>query len=192
MSTWTVFGSSEAGGSEVRNISVLVAVGVNKAGYRETLGIEEGIKEDGSSWKNFLVRLKERGLRGTRLFISDKCLGRLEGLGEVFPHSRWQRCCVHFYRNIFSVIPRGRIREVAAMLKAIHAQEDRKEAAAKVATVVRKSREMKLAKAADLLEKDAVETLSYFAFPSEHWSGSCVKFEDEPWCSAASQTANPR
>ena len=137
---------------------MLVAVGVNEAGYREILGIEEGIKEDGPSWKNFLVRPKERGLRGTRLFISDKCMGLLEGLGEVFPHNRWQRCCVHFYRKVFSLIPRGRMREVAAMLKAIHAQEDRKETTAKVATVIGKLREMKLAKAADLLEKGAVET----------------------------------
>ena len=156
-------------GGEVRNISVLVAVGVNEAGYREILGVEEGMKEDGPSWKNFLRRLKQRGLKGVRLFISDKCLGLLEGLGEIFPQGQWQRCCVHFYRNVFSVIPRRKMREVAAMLKAIHAQEDKKEARVKVTTVIGKLRDMKLAKAADLLEKGAEETLSYFSFPSQHW-----------------------
>ena len=119
-------------GGEMRNISELVAVGVNGAGYREILGVEEGMKEDGSSWKNFLRRLKKRGLARTQLFISDKCLGLLKELGDVFPQSLWQRCCVHFYRNVFSVIPRGKMREVASMLKAIHAQEDKMEACIKV------------------------------------------------------------
>lgn len=156
-------------GGEVRNISVLVAVGVNEDGYREILGVEEGIKEDGPSWKKFLTRMKERGLRGTKLFISDKCLGLVEALGNVYPYSRWQRCCVHFYRNVFSSVPRGKLREVAAMLKAIHAQEDQEEAVAKIKTVTEKLRRMKLENAANLLEEFGHETLSYFSFPSHHW-----------------------
>jgi len=156
-------------GGEVRNISVLIAMGVNEEGYREILAVEEGIKEDGPSWKKFLTRLKSRGLRGAKLFISDKCLGLVEALGDVFPYSRWQRCCVHFYRNVHSLVPRGKIREVSAMLKAIHAQEDREEATIKMDTVIKKLRHMKLGAAADLLEEFGCETLSYFAFPSHHW-----------------------
>lgn len=72
-------------GGEVKNVSVLVAIGVNEEGYREILGVAEGTKEDKSSWRNFLRYLKERGLKGPRLIVSDKCLGLVEALGEFFP-----------------------------------------------------------------------------------------------------------
>ena len=65
-------------GGEVRNVSVLVAIGVGRDGYREVLGVCEGMKEDLESWRNFLRHLKDRGLRGVRLVISDKCLGLVE------------------------------------------------------------------------------------------------------------------
>jgi transposase-like protein len=58
-----------------------------------------------------------------RLFISDKCLGLVESLADFYADAAWQRCTVHFYRNVFSLVPSGKVREVAAMLKAIHAQE---------------------------------------------------------------------
>ena len=84
----------------MENVSVLVAIGVDETGYRKILGVSEGAKEDRESWLNFLRHLKERGLKGVRLFISDKCLGLVEALGEVYPESKWQRCVVHFYRNV--------------------------------------------------------------------------------------------
>lgn len=62
-------------------------------------------------------------LRGVRLFISDACLGLVEALEETCPEAAWQRCVVHFYRNVFSHVPYGEVREVAAMLKAVHAGE---------------------------------------------------------------------
>ena len=68
------------------------------------------------------MSLKERGLHGTRLFIGDRCLGLLEAIGEVFPEAKYQRCTIHFYRNVFSVVPRSKVKLVAKMLKAIHAQ----------------------------------------------------------------------
>ena len=77
---------------------------------------------------SFFVWLKERGLTGVRLIIGDKNLGMLETIPEVFPDARYQRCMVLFYRNIFSVTPRNKMKAVALMLKAIHAQES-KEAA---------------------------------------------------------------
>jgi putative transposase len=110
---------------EVRNVSVLVAIAVNSEGYREIIGVAEGAKEDKAGWSSFLTHLKARGLRGVKLFISDKCLGLVESVAEFFPEARWQRCVVYFYRNVFTVVPKGRVREVAAMLKAIHAQENR-------------------------------------------------------------------
>ena len=97
-------------GGEVQNVSVLVAIGVDSEGYREILGVEEGAKEDKVSWSNFLRHLKERGLKGVRLFISDKCLGLVEALGEFYPEASWQRCVVHFYRNVFTAVPKGKIK----------------------------------------------------------------------------------
>lgn len=105
------------------NASVLVAIGVTEDGYREVIGTAEGLKEDTESWKNFFVWLKSRGLDGVKLIIGDKNLGMVESIGEVFPNARYQRCTVHMYRNIFSVVPRKTVKEVAKMLKAIHAQE---------------------------------------------------------------------
>jgi transposase-like protein len=156
-------------GGEVRNVSVLVAVGVNNEGYRDILGIAEGAKEDKESWRSFLRYLKDRGLKGTKLFITDKSLGLVETLGEFYPKARWQRCVVHFYRNVFTAVPKGKVKEVAAMLKAIHAQEDRKEAAKKATSVVKKLKAMKLSKAADTVRDGIEETFSYYHFPREHW-----------------------
>ena len=156
-------------GGEVRNVSVLVAFGVNRQGYREMLGVMEGAREDGESWINFLRHLKERGLKGVRLFISDKCIGLVESLADFFPEAAWQRCVVHFYRNVWTATPAGKIRQVAQMLKAIHAQEDRAAAREKAAQVVEKLREMRLHQAADIVASGIEETLSYYAFPSEHW-----------------------
>ncbi len=156
-------------GGEVKNVAVLVAIGVNQEGDREVLGVVEGAKEDSESWTAFLRQLKERGLRGVKLFVSDRCLGLVENLAEFYPEASWQRCVVHFYRNVWTMVPKGKVREAAAMLKAIHAQEDREAARAKAAQVVAKLREMRLAGAADLLAAGVEETLSYYAFPSEHW-----------------------
>ncbi len=157
-------------GGEVNNVAVLAAIGVNQDGYREVIGCAEGTKEDKESWLNFLRHLKERGLNGTQLFVSDKCLGLVEALGEIFPHAQWQRCVVHFYRNVFSVTPRGKLKEVAAMLKAIHAQEDKAAAKAKATDVVGKLKKLKLAKTAETVLNGIDETLAYMDYPREHWT----------------------
>ena len=155
-------------GGEVKNVSLLVAIGVNQDGYREVLGVAEGTKEDKASWQGFLRSLKERGLQGVRLIVGDKCLGLVESLAEFYPAAAYQRCGVHFYRNVWSLVPASRVRPVAAMLKAIHASEDREAARVKAAQVVAKLREMKLGAAAALVEGSIEETFSYYAFPSEH------------------------
>jgi len=155
-------------GGEVRNVSVLVAIGVNQDGYREVLGVAEGAKEDKASWQNFLRHLASRGLKGVRLFVGDKCLGLVESLAEFYPQAAYQRCAVHFYRNVWSLVPATKVRPVAAMLKAIHASEDREAARAKAAQVVTKLVEMKLPAAAALVREHIEETFSYYAFPAEH------------------------
>lgn len=156
-------------GGEVKNVSVLVAIGVNNEGFREILGVCEGGKEDLPSWRKFLRHLKERGLTGVRLFVSDKCVGLIDAMGECYPEALWQRCTVHFYRNVFTVVPKRKLKLVAAMLKAIHAQEDRSAATEKIQSVVKKLQSMKLKNAAKIVNEGAHETLSYYSFPGEHW-----------------------
>jgi transposase-like protein len=154
---------------EVKNVSVLVAIGVSQSGYREVLAVSEGAKEDKASWTSFLREMKQRGLKGVQLFVSDKCLGLVENLADFYPEAKWQRCVVHFYRNVWTAVPTGKVKEVAAMLKAIHAQEDAVAARQKALLVVEKLRSMKLAKAAEIVEHGIEETLSYYDLPSEHW-----------------------
>jgi putative transposase len=155
-------------GGEVRNVAVLVAVGVGEDGYRDILGVAEGCKEDQAGWSGFLAYLKRRGLKCPELFVSDKCLGLIESLAEYYPDAQWQRCMVHFYRNVFSVVPKGKVKQVAAMLKAIHAQEDREAAQEKAKAVVAKLETMKLRAAAELVREGIAETLTYYAFPDKH------------------------
>jgi len=157
-----------AWGGEVRNVAILVAVGVSEDGYRDILGVAEGCKEDKAGWSGFLAYLKKRGLSCPELFISDKCLGLLESLAEYYPDAKWQRCTVHWYRNVLSVVPRGRMKEGAAMLKALHAQEDAEAARSKARDVIAKLEGMKLSKAAAAVQEGVEETLTYFAFPREH------------------------
>ena len=133
-------------GGEYENVAILVAIAVNEDGYREVLGAAEGMK----------------------LIVGDKCLGMLEAVGEVFPDSKYQRCTVHFYRNVFSVVPRSRVKLVAKMLKAIHAQESKKAAREKAKAVVAQLKEMKLKEAAKKVEDSVEETLTYCDFPYEH------------------------
>jgi putative transposase len=156
-------------GGQMENVAVLVAIAVRSDGYREILGVCEGTKEGKESWRNFLRHLKERGLRSVRLVISDKCLGLVEALGEFYPEAKWQRCVMHWYRNVFTEVPKAKVKVVAAMLKAIHAQEDRQAARSKADDVVQKLEAMRLPKAAKVVQEGVEETLSYMAFPAEHW-----------------------
>lgn len=154
---------------EVRNVSLLVASAVNTEGYREILGICEGAKEDKAGWSAFLRHLADRGLSGVQLIISDACRGLVESIADYLPESRWQRCMVHFYRNVFSRVPSTKVREVSHMLKAIHAQENRQAAQEKADAVIAELRRQKLPRAAELIEESIGETLTYYAFPDAHW-----------------------
>ena len=120
-------------GGEFENVAIMVAIAVNEDGYREVLGTAESMKEDKASWVSFFQWLRGRGLDGVKLIVGDKCLGMLEAVGEVFPEAKYQRCTAHFYRNVFSVVPRSKVKLVAKMFKAIHAQESKKAAREKAA-----------------------------------------------------------
>ena len=88
-------------GGEYENVAILVAIAVNEDGFREVLGAAEGMKEDKASWVNFFQWLRGRGLDGVKLIVGDMCMGMPEAVGEVFPDAKYQRCTVHFYRNVF-------------------------------------------------------------------------------------------
>jgi putative transposase len=93
----------------------------------------------------------------------------VESVAEYLPDARWQRCMVHFYRNVFSHVPSSKVREASHMLKAIHAQESRQAAQDKAEAVIAELRRQRMSKAADLLEESIGETLTYYAFPDVHW-----------------------
>ena len=157
-------------GGEYENVAILVAIAVNEDGFREVLGAAEGMKEDKASWVSFFKWLKGRGLGGIKLIVGDKCLGMLEAVGEVFPDAKYQRCIVHFYRNVFGVVPKSKVKQVAKMLKAIHAQESKKASREKAKAVIEGLKAMKLPEAAKKVEEGIEETLTYCDFPSEQWT----------------------
>ena len=156
-------------GGTYENVSILVAIAVNRDGYREVLGAAEGMKEDKASWRSFFQWLKVRGLEGVRLLVGDKCLGLLEAAGEVWPQARYQRCTVHFYRNVLSVVPKSKSKQVALLLKSIHAQESKDACRRKAKEVVDALETLKLPEAAKKVDSGIEETLSYTDFPVEHW-----------------------
>ena len=156
-------------GGAYQGVAVLVAIGVRGDGYREVIGCEEGYTESAESWRSFLLGLRGRGLSGVRMVTGDKSEGMLGALAEVFPGAMYQRCTVHFYRNVLAKVPQRRRAEVAAALRAIHEQESRAKSLAKARAVAAELRASKLEAAARAVESGAAETLTYALFPREHW-----------------------
>lgn len=157
-------------GGSYENVSILVAIGVNGDGRREIIGCAEGFAESKDSWKEFLLWLKGRGLSGVRMVTGDKCQGMVGALEEVFPQASYQRCTVHFYRNVFSKVPKQKRTLVAKMLKAIHAQESREAAVAKADEAAASLEGMRLGAAAKVVREGCPETLAYTDFPMQHWT----------------------
>lgn len=150
------------------NVSLLVAIGVNPEGYREVLGIAPGFQEDKGSWLSFLRWLKEKGLEYVGLAISDAHQGLREALAECFPQADWQRCTVHFYRNILSFCPKRLREDLASSLKAIHNQENADEARAKAERVLSRFRSL-LPEACSVLSCGLEDTLTFYSYPRKHW-----------------------
>jgi len=152
-----------------RRPSRIVQVGCGVSTAVILLAAKEADYTDLEGWRSFLCHLKDRGSKGVKLIISDACRGLVEAAAEVYPGTDWQRCTVHFYRNVFSHVPNGIVAEIARMLKAIHAQEDRRAAENKGKEIVMRLKEMRLRTAAELVEQKVGETLTYYAYPSTHW-----------------------
>lgn len=156
-------------GGSFENVAIMVAIGVNDDGFREIIGAAEGFTESGECWREFLSWLKGRGLSGVRMFTGDKAASMAGTIAEVFPDAAYQRCTVHFYRNVLAKVPRTKRPQVAAMLKAIHAQESFDASMEKASAVTESLNKMKLASAAKCVRDGVVETLAYTRFPMRHW-----------------------
>jgi putative transposase len=156
-------------GSRVVSRAVVVVTGVTANGDREVLGCDVGDSEDGAFWTAFLRTLRQRGLFGVRLVISDHHLGLKGAIEKVFVGASWQRCRVHFMRNALAKVPRARAQMVAATIKTIFVQPDRAHIAHQldeVATVLR----AQFPDVADQLIDAAPDLLAFSAFPITHWT----------------------
>lgn len=146
----------------------MIATGVTAGGDREVLGVDVGDSEDGAFWTAFLKGLRSRGLAGVQLVISDHHLGLKQAIGAVFVGAAWQRCRVHFMRNVLSKVPKASAEMVAAAIRTIFAQPD----AAHVHSQLDEVARMLGAQFPHLLSMllDAAEDLLAFAaFPQAHW-----------------------
>ena len=157
-------------GGSVENVSVLVAIGVDDTGHREVIGVAEGMKEDKASWEQFIRSMIERGLKGVRLVVGDRCAGLVATVGEMLPQARYQRCMVHFMRNVLSKVPPTHREWASAALKAIFAMESRASALAKAEEVAREMESRRLKAAASCLREGIGETTTYLLdeYPPEH------------------------
>ena len=145
-------------GGSVESVSVLVAIGVGTEGWREVIAVDEGMREDAASRERFFRSMIERGLRGVGLVVGDRCAGLVSTVNSMPPNARYQRCMVHFMRNVLSKTPSGHREWASAALKAVVAQENRESAMAKAGTVAGEMGERKLKAAANRLREGVGET----------------------------------
>jgi putative transposase len=153
---------------QVQSMAVVIAYGVRDDGVREVLGLDIGPSEDTPLWRAFLQGLVARGLRGVRLVISDAHRGLKQAIREVFVGAGWQRCRVHFMRNVIANVPKSAQAMVAATVRTIFEQPDRQAARAQLRQVCATLAE-RFPKVVALLEEAEGESLTFYDFPKEHW-----------------------
>ena len=148
--------------------AVVVATGVTATGDREVLGVDVGDSEDGTFWTAFLRGLRARGLSGVQLVISDHHLGLKQAIGAVFIGAAWQRCRVHFMRNVLAKVPKASAEMVAAAVRTVFAQPDAEHVRRQLDEVVRML-EPKFVDVASMLTDAADDLLAFVSFPQAHW-----------------------
>lgn len=153
----------------VVSLALVIAIGVTHEGERVLLGFDLGASEEEAFWKDFLRGLVSRGLRGVQLVISDAHQGLKAAVSSIFARASWQRCRVHFMRNLLAHIPKGDKAMVAAAVRTIFAQPDRQAAGEQLLAVAQALRPH-WPKAADLLLSAEADVLAYMAFPRSHWT----------------------
>ena len=155
-------------GHRIVSQAVVIAVGVAADGRREVLGFDVGDSENEGFWTSFLRSLKTRGLDGVKLVMSDAHTGLKKAIGTVFQGAGWQRCRVHFMRNVLAVVPKGSQEMVASIIRTIFAQPDREHILkqfAEVTTMLGRSHP----KVAAMLTEAEGDLLAFAGFPRRHW-----------------------
>ena len=150
----------------IESMAVVIATGVNLQGRREVLGFDVIAAETEEGWTEFFKSLKERGLHGVKLVISDAHTGLKNAVRKVLK-TEWQRCKVHFYRNVLVHVPKRSQTEVSEAMKAVFVQRDKKSAETKAADLVRQF-QARFAKAMEIFEAGIDDVLSYLHYPQSH------------------------
>jgi putative transposase len=148
--------------------AIVVATGVRADGWREVLGFAVGDSEDGAFWTAFLRSLKARGLGGVQLVISDAHTGLKQAISAVLLGAAWQRCRVHFLRNVLAQVPKGNAEMVAAAIRTIFAQPDAGHVREQL-DVIAGMLGRQLPKVETMLRDAAEDLLAFTAFPVSHW-----------------------
>lgn len=148
--------------------AVVIATGVTSAGVREVLGLAVGDSEDGAFWTDFLRSLRGRGLDGVRLVISDAHQGLKGAIAAILLGAAWQRCKIHFLRNVLAHVPRANADMVLAVIRTIFAQPDSRSARSQLDDVAARL-EARFPAVAAMLAEAREDLLSYSAFPPAHW-----------------------
>jgi putative transposase len=159
----------EASRGQVVSQAVVVATGVTEDGAREILGLDVGDSEDETFWRAFLMSLKDRGLGGVQLVISDQHAGLVKALTRCFAGAAHQRCRVHFARNLLALVPKSHKDMVAAVFRTIFAQPDA-DAVAATWDHVRDELTTRFPKIGPLMDEAKTEVLAFTAFPRAHWT----------------------
>lgn len=154
-------------GSDDR-LCALVVIGVNARGEKHFLAIEDGVRESTQSWREVLLAMKARGFKPPKLAIGDGAMGFWAALEEVFPTTRQQRCWMHKSNNVLNYLPKASQPKARKMLQDIW-QAETKEHAGKAFDLFMETYEAKYPKAAECLEKDRDELLTFHDFPARHW-----------------------
>jgi putative transposase len=151
--------------------AVVIATGVTATGDREVLGVDVGDSEDGAFWTAFLQGLRARGLAGVQLVISDHHLGLKAAIVSVFIGAAWQRCRVHFMRNVLAKVPKASAEMVAAAIRTIFAQPDATHVRAQLDEVARMLAGQ-FPDVATMLHNAVEDVLSFTNFPTVHCARS--------------------
>ena len=151
----------------IRSMAVLVAIGINWEGQRQVLAVETANRESQSTWKDFLLGLKKRGLSGVEFVVSDDHAGLKKAISEVLTEAAWQRCYVHFLRNALDYLPRKADDDCLQELRWIYDRRDIQEAQQDLAAWISKW-SGKYPKLVDWAENNIAETLTFYRLPRTH------------------------
>jgi len=154
-------------GGVIRSQAVLIAIGINPEGFRQVLAVELAARESQTSWRDFLLSLRERGLCGVELVVSDDHAGLRRALREILPEAAWQRCYVHFLRNALDHMPRKADDDCLRELRWLYDRRNAAEAEKDLAAWLLRWQE-KYSRLCDWVEENIAETLTFYRLPREY------------------------